>query len=321
MRRANRRVVLAGLAAGFAGACTAPARIVEGGKKSPEGGIGGTGIVGTLTGFGSLYVNGLRVETAASTAITDALGPIPQSALAVGHSLTIEAADDAGQLVARRVHVTHPVIGPVRSISPDRSLLDVAGVPVRARPESTSEIGVGAVVAVSGLWDGASVVASRLDVRRTGDVSVVAGAVTRDPQTQALSIGGAVSLEGAVDPSLVGSFVTATGVSRSEAFVLQDLQTGRFTGAAGPLARLSVEGYLDPTPDAPFYTVSGLGHSFDGAARLAPFETGRTIFSGDYIETFVVQTGVPLPDDAAARADVLVALQEGRGASLARPAR
>ena len=90
----SRRGVLAGLGAGLL-ASTAPVRGAT--EKPPvEGGLGGTGIVGTLMGFGSLIVNGFRVETDAATAYSSTLGPFEPEALAVGQSLTIEAVAGLG---------------------------------------------------------------------------------------------------------------------------------------------------------------------------------------------------------------------------------
>ena len=61
MRSVNRRAVLVGAGVGLLGACTLDKDFAGGARKQPKGGIGGTGIVGTLTDFGSLIINGLRV--------------------------------------------------------------------------------------------------------------------------------------------------------------------------------------------------------------------------------------------------------------------
>ncbi|MEO1512732.1 MAG: hypothetical protein AAFU70_11715, partial [Planctomycetota bacterium] len=82
---------------------------------------------------------------------------------------------------------------------------------------------------------------------------------------------------------------------------------GRFTGAAGPLEQLSVEGYLEPSSKAPGFALSGLGHSFDPDARLEPFAEGRALFEGPYTGDFAVDLALALPEGVAARRAALPA--------------
>lgn len=309
MTKLDRRGLLLGLGAGMLGGCTLPLDdLAEGSKNPAEGGIGGTGIVGTLTEFGSLIVNGLRVTLDRNSAVTDALGGVSQDALAVGQSLTIEAATVTDALVARRIHITHPVIGPIDSIAADRTSLQVLGVVIRAEPALTRGLRTGQRVAVSGLWRGNDVVATRIDPAGSGP-SVLAGAVRRGGD---YSLGGVpIRFTGQQATPEPGSFITLIGEKRASGFVPWDAVAGRFTGAAGALRDLSVEGYLDPIPTAPFWEVAGLGHSFDEAAKLAPFSGRRTLFTGPYTGKFAVRNGLALPESAGERRDVLDLLRQG----------
>ena len=187
MGRIDRRVALLGLGASALGACAGPLQIGEG-KKAPRGGIGGTGIVGVLTDFGSIIVNGLRVETSAETKVTDAFGPVDLRSVQIGHSLTVEAATVDGTLVARRVHISHPVIGAVERVRGRRAV--VAGVPVVLEPSGMGRWKRGQSVAVSGLWQGDKVVASRIDRIAKRDLSVIAGVVGLQGLGGAQTIGG-----------------------------------------------------------------------------------------------------------------------------------
>ena len=146
----------------------------------------------------------------------------------------------------------------------------------------------------------------------------MAGAVARDGD-DAYSIGGRrATFED--DPPPVGAFVTAFGESVRDAFAVRSYTVGRFTGAAGPLKRLSIEGYLEPIERAPFQEVSGLGHSFDAAASLAPFADRRTLFVGAYEDAFKVEYGVDLPEAAEPRRVLIARLAAGE-AGQRRPAR
>ena len=88
----------------------------QGAKRDAEGGIGGTGIVGLLTDFGSLIVGGNYVQTDATTLYSDGFGALEKGALSIGHSLTVEAAGASGALIARRVHITHPLVGKITRV-------------------------------------------------------------------------------------------------------------------------------------------------------------------------------------------------------------
>ena len=322
MNGTSRRVLLGGVGASLLGACSRPLTVAASEPEDvPIGGIGGTGIVGMLVDFGSLIVNGIRLETDASTAVTDAFGGMALSALDIGDSLTIEAEPSGDSLLARRVHVTHPLIGPVDRVSADGRHLRVLGVAVALDPGSVAEAAPGTRVAVSGVWKGKEVMASRVVARPQPAVSVMAGAVKRRADGS-LAIGGVpLLLKPGVPSPQAGSFVTVRGKGSAAGFKVLSLDEGRFTGAAGPIARLSVEGYLYPVDKAPFHEISGLGHSFDAGAQLDRFADARWLFDGPYSGTFDVATGTALPENLAERRRLLTAVLKGASAVEPLPAR
>ncbi|MEO1612986.1 MAG: hypothetical protein AAFU55_11645, partial [Pseudomonadota bacterium] len=71
MTRLSRRSLLLGASALAIGGCAADDRLAAADPDEPRGGIGGTGIVGVLTDFGSLIVNGKRIELDGRTRIAD----------------------------------------------------------------------------------------------------------------------------------------------------------------------------------------------------------------------------------------------------------
>ncbi|WP_421725787.1 DUF5666 domain-containing protein [Bauldia sp.] len=295
----NRRGVLAALGGAVIGLPGSRGWAEEADKQPAEGGIGGTGIVGTLMDFGSLIVNGMGIETDADTAYSSTLGAFDPENLAIGHSLTIEATGSSQGLLARRVHVTQPLVGRLE-IWDDSGLLRVAGVDVIADLGAIPDFGAGDRVAVSGVWRGNAVIAARIDAASDIETSAIAGAVTRRGDGWALG-GRPLELGSGVEAPDPGSFVTVTGRALADRFVADRLVPGRFTGAAGPLQQLSIDGYLDPVATAPQYEIAGLGHSFDPEANLTPFRETRTLFTGPYTGLFAVQTGLILPESFAER--------------------
>lgn len=313
MSRVDRRTIVAGLGATLLAGCAGPLRVGEE-KKPAKGGIGGTGIVGTLTEFGSLILNGMRVETGADTAFTNAFGPMSEADLQIGDSLTIEAEGRNGALYARRVHLTQPLVGTVEAAS-ESGDLTVMGVTVEPDDRMSGAL-PGDRVAVSGLWRRGSVVASRIDILSTPGPSAVAGEV--GPGSV---VGGASVQVSAATKLEVGTFITVTGDYAGGRLVEASATPGRFLGAAGPLRRLSIEGYLEPVAKAPGYAISGLGHSFDERAKLSAFADARTVFTGAYTGAFAVETGWVLPEDASDRRAFLKRMERHPGLAPPRTAR
>ncbi len=314
--RPGRRAVLTSLAALAAAACQPVSgdRPTSGGRsdavladRSPpiEGGIGGTGIVGTVTGLGSIRVNGLTVALAADTAIADVYGARDAGMLGIGQSVTVEAAGPTSALVARRVAIVYPLAGRIEAVGLDGRGFRLLGVDVVLEPGApgTALVTVGRRVAVSGAWRGAGVVAARLDPLDDRAPAVLSGTVRAGSGPSGRRLGGlALDLPGGLAEPEAGSFAALTGRPVGGRFVVESVQPGRFAGAAGPLARLSVEGYLEPVTAAPGYVVSGLGHSFDEAARLDRLADARAVFVGTYDGAFVVRHGLALPEGLDARA-------------------
>lgn len=279
-------------------------------EREVEGGIGGTGIVGILTDFGSLIVSGNRIETDGATRFTDGFGEVSGSSLAKGDSLTIEATTTPSGLLAKRVHVTHPLIGRIETLSGDGKTLRINGTNVQLA-QGQRRFNVGDRVAVSGLWRGDSVEASGLSKARTnfdlvsGDLGIGGTGTKR--------IGGVSVLRSDLRAIENGAFVTAIGKYNpsKELFVATQAKAGRFTGAAGPLVRLSIEGYLDPIRRAPGYKLSGLGHSFKRNLDLSRFKDRRVLFNGPYVGTFAANSALVLPDSSQTRAALLRQLSKG----------
>ena len=300
----GRRTFLFGGAAGLLAPALGPGPAGAQDRDRPaEGGIGGTGIVGVLTEFGSLVVGGLRVTTDAGTRVSDGFGPLPEAALRVGDALTVEASGAPGPLVARRVHVTHPLVGTVAAVEAAGRRLTVNGVRVDLAAPVRGVV-AGDRVAVSGLWRGDRVVASALSPARAADDLVSGDATGRGADRRVGGVRVTGRGTGGLTPlgfaTVIGRFDPGTGVLTARA-----ARAGRFTGAAGPLRRLAVEGYLAPSREAPFFRVSGLGHSFRRGLDLAQFAGDRVLFRGAYTGRFAPRTALVLPEGTAARTALL----------------
>jgi len=302
--RLNRRHLIGlGITTSLLGACALPDQLGRSERIPLEGGIGGTGIVGVVTDFSSLIVNGLKVETDNSTEFTDAFGRINARSLGLGDALTVEAETRFNRLYAKRVHVTHPLIGRVQAVAGSGARMMVNGVMIKVEPQARGRAGPGDRVRICGLWMSDVVVASQVEL--TNDpVDVMAGEITaKDGQ---LTICDVPISRGLFGLGLeVGQFATILGQYDGTNFNPSLIRPNRFVGAAGALTRLSVEGYLDQVNTKPGFALSGLGHKFADDLDLAPFSGRRALFEGPYDNRFEADRGLILPTNYLGRRSML----------------
>lgn len=140
-------------------------------------GMGGTGIVGVITGFGSIWVNGIEVEFDAATPVrVDGQSAPSRDALKVGQVAVVTASGSGSRLDASSIAIRHEVSGPVEAVEANGSVLRVAGQRVTFAGQVWGDAPtprVGDWVAVSGLAgpDG-GIVTTRIDRREPGRVTV-----------------------------------------------------------------------------------------------------------------------------------------------------
>ena len=130
-----------------------------GGTGDPaDSGVGGTGIVGTITGFASVCIGALEVHYEPATPVSMNGEGSSLNQLAIGQVVAIEAGTGAKGLTARSISILNALEGPVTQAE-SRGVLEVMGQKVLlAAGIDTSPIAVGESVKVSGLRDARGVV-------------------------------------------------------------------------------------------------------------------------------------------------------------------
>ncbi|MGR3513627.1 MAG: DUF5666 domain-containing protein [Paracoccaceae bacterium] len=294
----SRRTFLSLMGATALAGCAAPALVTRDGNDPFEGGIGGTGIVGVVTGFGSILINGLQVELDARTEYANAFGPLSADALHPGHSVTIAARRTPDRLVAQRVTQDLLLVGTLRH---GQSGLAVNGVPVLREPGSQGSGDVGQRVAISGVWTSSGVVASRIEPAPIGP-DIVSGTAT--VASGALSIGGTQIEASGARRALNGSFVVALGTMKDGGFNATQVSEGRFN-ALKSLKLIAAEGFLEPSNAAPGFRLAGLGHNFARNTRLGKIGPQRAVYFGRYNGLFGANRGYVVPTSFSARQRLL----------------
>ncbi len=157
---------------------------------APLGGIDGGGIAkGTVTGFGSIFVNGVEYSTSGATITVDGR-PGTQADLAVGDVVSIVGRIDANGTTGTAVSVTFDddVEGPVQSVDVANDVLIVLGQTVHVSGTTSFGDGTpactlaglqpGNVVEVSGFRDSfGDIEATRIECKQPGGELEVTGNV------------------------------------------------------------------------------------------------------------------------------------------------
>ncbi len=154
---------------------------------TPPPGPSSVGVVGTITGFGSVYVKGIRYEVTQDTVVAiegeqETLGD--DSRLRLGMKVEVEAEDDNGARTALRIEFDEDLRGPIDTITtdagdPDLGSFEFAGIVVGVDGNTAydDDIGdndgvpgidlrdlvVGMVVEVSGFPTDSGFLATRVD--------------------------------------------------------------------------------------------------------------------------------------------------------------
>lgn len=171
-------------------ACTDPGGI--GGTGIDGGGIGGTGqraeaevgVLGVVTGFASICVNGIEVHFDAKTPVALNGDPSSAGALGIGQVVSVLAVGAGTQARAQWIDIVDAAVGPVTAVESAGTLLQVNKQ--RVRIDASTALGPG----LSRTQLSAAEVGDTLRVSglRTADGTIVATRVeTAPPGTRALA--------------------------------------------------------------------------------------------------------------------------------------
>jgi hypothetical protein len=295
----TRRRFLAGgaLALALAGCATeAPVRTADRETHDAEGGIGGTGVFGPITGFGSIIVADRRIETDLfrREAFADAVD------LAIGEVVAVVAYPGEGGLSAAAIERVVALSGPVTRPAAD-GFLEIMGTRVAfdaatrfldrdGRRADPALHRVGETLAASGLWRDHTLVATRLRPARAGTASASGLVYPADEDGRGRRIGG-LPLIGADEAPL--SYCVARGAWTGSALEVADLELRGLTPFGSRVSRVVIDGFMARDPEGPGHHMSGVGLPRDPASPAAPLTGRRAVFEGSFADRFAVETVTP----------------------------
>ena len=168
-------------------------------------------VVGPITGFGSVLVNGLTLETAATEILVDGT-PVPQSALREGQIIRAVAAVTPRSIDATTIEYQENVRGPIELLDAVAGTLTILGQEVLADTRTVLDIGAGRSLADLMVGEGIEVSGLRLP---TGAVQAtyLGSAAPTAPLTVTTSIT-------AADPNALTFELGALAVDYSQVLLL-----------------------------------------------------------------------------------------------------
>jgi hypothetical protein len=320
-----------------------------GGGGGEDGGVGtgGTGSLslGPISGFGSIFVNGVRFDDD-SARVLDADGlPSRREALALGMVVEVEGepiavVDGIRTARATTIRFGSELLGPVEAVSGDGFV--VLGQPVRATAATAwanaagpSSLRAGDVVEVYGFPSAdprRAYVATRVEVRGAADRWIVRGVVRESrPEAARFRIGGiSVDMSGAPSPS---RYAPPDGtLVRVRVLPVPRAPDGAYLGDLLRVASralpdrddVEIEGLVTAFESATRFSVDGVPVDASALAtppRLGPEALGRRVeVEGRLRDGTLVATEVEIEDDLADD-DGASTVVSGRIASLDRDAR
>lgn len=248
--------------------------------RSPgDHGIGGTGIVGVVSGFASICVNGLEVHFDAATPTLMDGRQAASSVLALGQSVVVSAQGlGGGEYRARNIAVVHTVVGAVEAVNAATDTVRLLGQTVRLPTGAAARVPVGARLAVAGhrLPDGV-VLAARVE-RRDGGPDSVLGTVA-GLQADGFRVGDLLVRMGPGAggrlPRL-GEEVLVRGRALHGVLQAEAVLAGPVRALVGPVRALSLQGYVRAAR-AGGLDVDGIWVELGPAAALTAVEPGSRV--------------------------------------------
>ncbi|WP_282609044.1 hypothetical protein [Pelagibius sp. Alg239-R121] len=201
-----------------------------------EGGIVGTGVVGSVTGVDQFEVSGMRFGFSSDLELK---GLKSLEDLRMGMTLVLSTAPDGNAWQATQLRHLPVLSGPVTGPN------EVMGVPV------TGDLEDAASVTVDGFWSKTGVVASRISPAPAG-LQQVTGVYDADQATV-----GRVKVQAAPSLSLAdGKIFTVTGRFENDLLVAETVETELFMGNAPDL--ILVEGFFSEPNEKDEVSLNGV---------------------------------------------------------------
>jgi len=282
-----------------------------GGGGGGDAGTGSSNIssVGTITGFGSVYVNGVKYETHSASYRVDDEDRFDDSSLAVGMKVKVEGTIDSNGTTgtATRIIYDDDVEGPVdvgslTSVDASTKTFTIFGMLISADASRTvyddgasfDNLAEGQKLEVSGYFDGSQIVATRIEKQNDlddeyelkGTVSAYDGSsisltLLNGASAGPYSIDGSAELDIPADPT--GQFVEVKLIDQAGSLVAIKIETDDDDLLDDDEDDVSIRGIL-ADDGMGGYLVNGVSFTVDGSTEYEPESLQGNLSAGMDIE-------------------------------------
>ncbi len=221
----------------------------------PQDTQGGVAIIGVVTGFASICVNGQEVFYDKNTPVYDNGMAAKLSSLATGKMVILKADKVGGQLHARSIGLFDAVAGPVGRIDSKLNQMQVMGQTVRLSQNIKQEIkglSLNTNVRVSGhRLETGEIVATRVDIGKTDSGASTIGLVTSVDHDSMVVNGTRIHIvntnitnKNGLDKIKVGNEVRVSGVWDGRAMKVDQVESQPITNSINRADTAIVEGFV-----------------------------------------------------------------------------
>jgi hypothetical protein len=225
------------------------------GHTQSDGGIGGTGIVGIITGFGSIWVNGLEVQYDAKTQMASNTTAATANELAIGQVVAIEASGINNEFKANKISVVNAVEGQITAVDATNGKLTVLGQTVIAttqtltsdpkNAQSTAAFNQGDYVKVSGLRKAnGEIMASRIERSAPIAESNLIGPITSINGNTIEVYGLQISHASTGIELSIGQEISVTGQMRGGILIAREISPSPSMQLYGHTEHINLQGYV-----------------------------------------------------------------------------
>ena len=279
-------------------------------------GIGGTGIIGAITGYGSIFVNGYEVEIPDEMAVTIKDGQTTADQLAIGQIVEIEASGVGGtddtHVNAASVHIRHELGGTIERIDRVSRTITILGQKIQVNKTGNTPDGapgsnglafenlkIGDRLDVSGFRrDDGTIDATRLDALPKQEADHLIAPIKKSDASGTTVGGIAIDTDPSFNQAAIeeGSEVRIVGHWHGRRFRARRIRPRARWRFSNRVRRLAIEGYARRAKNGDYV----LGrYRLNRIARSALRQ--RTIYTGRFTGRFDARRRFILGNARAAR--------------------
>lgn len=277
----------------------------NGAREAGEG-IGGTGIVGTITAFGSIWVNDAHIHFDQHTPITINQAPASSGELQLGQVVAVSSVPEVEAYQAKSIDIIHEVVGPINKLSIEQQKIEVLNQTIQLKDDtiyfdsiklsqlSPDVLAAGTYIEVSGLRqsDG-EIVASRIDIIEAPEQIQLIGELSQNQNGSWHINKQSIEIDALLIPEDQNKRILVSGYLENETLVAESIGIDSIELVLEDASELIYEGYYFEDEMDGLVTIGGMEfiveeliefseeYDFDEPLRINAFLTEEGFYEAE----------------------------------------